>query len=102
MQVFNGILLTALRKGTVDTDLDLVGKGIGVAGALVLSRLVMTGSLATVTITKGVTLPIGAVLRGELTELNLSNMGLVCVDAVILGILTVATSLLTLDLSGML
>ena len=86
MQVFNGLPLTALRKGTLSTDPDLVGKGIGLAGALVLSKLVMTGSLATVTITKGVTLPIGAILRGELTELNLSNKGLVCVDAVILGI----------------
>ncbi|KAK3276185.1 hypothetical protein CYMTET_15721, partial [Cymbomonas tetramitiformis] len=62
---------------------------------------VYNGSLNTITITKGVDLPIGAFRRNELTELDLSGKHLRCADAIILGAaLVFNTSLNTLNLRG--
>ncbi|KAK3275075.1 hypothetical protein CYMTET_16777 [Cymbomonas tetramitiformis] len=136
---FNKIMMRDIKDGKV-TELDLSGKGIGVPGARVLSKLlvfntslstldlgsnnlcgldedgegtydasgikalaealVFNGSLNTLTITDGVELPIGALRKNEITELDLSDKELRPEDAIILGAVLVSNkSLNTLDLS---
>ncbi|KAK3282026.1 hypothetical protein CYMTET_10220 [Cymbomonas tetramitiformis] len=96
--VFNGSLNT----------LDLRGNKIGVEGAEALAVVltpnkqgVFNTSLNIVTITPGVELPIGALRRNELTELELSRKGLTREDAIILGAALVSNgSLNTLNVWG--
>ncbi|KAK3254364.1 hypothetical protein CYMTET_36420 [Cymbomonas tetramitiformis] len=133
MKVFNKIQMQDLKDDKV-TELDLSGKKIGVPGALVLGRLLVSNgslnklyldnnkigaegakalaaaltpneqgvfntSLNSITITKGVELPIGALRRNVLTELNFSRKGLRPEDAIILGaVLVFNTSLNKLNL----
>ena len=99
MEVFNGV---PLRNGNLTTELDFVGKGTGLAVTTVLCGLVSTGSLGTVTITAEAALPVGAIIRGELTELDLSDKRLQQFDVVVLAAAlgVPGCALVTLNLSG--
>ncbi|KAK3249355.1 hypothetical protein CYMTET_41213 [Cymbomonas tetramitiformis] len=102
------ILGALLVLNTLLNTLDLSSNNIGPEGAKALAVAltpnaegVFNGSLNTLTITDGVSLPIGALRRNELTELDLSGKRLRPEDAIILGALLVLnTSLNFLDLSS--
>ncbi|KAK3256397.1 hypothetical protein CYMTET_34468, partial [Cymbomonas tetramitiformis] len=92
----------ALRRNEI-TELDLRGSGskrLQPEDAIILGAvLAFNTSLNSIAITKGVELPIGALRRNMLTELNFSRKGLRPEDAIILGaVLVFNTSLNTLDL----
>ncbi|KAK3247969.1 hypothetical protein CYMTET_42548 [Cymbomonas tetramitiformis] len=93
----------ALRRNEI-TELDLRGSGskrLQPEDAIILGAvLAFNTSLNNIAITEGVELPIGALRRNMLTELNFSRKGLRPEDAIILGaVLVFNTSLNTLNLS---
>ncbi|KAK3239197.1 hypothetical protein CYMTET_50862, partial [Cymbomonas tetramitiformis] len=105
------VALTPNEEGVFNTSLrtlDLGSNNIGPEGAKALAVAltpnaegVFNTSLDIVTITAKVVLPIGALRRNELTELDLSRKDLKPEDAIILGAALVSNgSLNTLDLGG--
>ncbi|KAK3282617.1 hypothetical protein CYMTET_9653 [Cymbomonas tetramitiformis] len=105
------VALTPNAEGVFNTSLntlDLNNNDIGPEGAKALAVAltpnaegVFNTSLNSITITNGVKLPIGALRRNVITELDLSGERLRSEDAVILGaVLVFNTSLNTLNLIG--
>jgi len=98
--------LCGLTAGATSVDLSIGpmrGEGNVKLFLLELEKGVTTGSLDTITLPAGAPLPICAIRRGEITELDLSNKGLQLPDALILAAAFKAVpdgSLLTLLLAS--
>jgi Ran GTPase-activating protein (RanGAP) involved in mRNA processing and transport len=73
MRVFCRIPLTTLREGTLP-ELSLSGQGVGVHGALVLSKLIHGGSLSTLDLSRNVIGARGANALAEALKVPLGSL----------------------------